>query len=169
MLGQRFASHGAAAVTAYGHEQDMTSFTPVEGLVGGALIGLAVVMWLALYGRVTGISGILGDALFTHEADGHGWRSLYLVGLVIGAGVFLAIRGHLPGTYFGVDLQDGWPLMLAAGLLVGFGTRLGHGCTSGHGVCGLARLSKRSLVATLTFMAFGFLAASWLRGVLELA
>lgn len=147
----------------------MTSFTPVEGLIGGALIGLAVVAWLALYGRVTGISGILGDALFTLEAHGHGWRALYLVGLVLGAGIFLAIRGQLPGTYFGVDLQAGWPLMLVAGLLVGFGTRIGHGCTSGHGVCGIARLSPRSVVATITFTAFGFLAATWLRSALGVA
>jgi uncharacterized membrane protein YedE/YeeE len=144
----------------------MTSFTPVEGLAGGAIIGLAVVIWLGLYGRVTGISGILGGALFERDRSERGWRTLYLVGLIAGAGIYLAIRHQLPGTYFDVDLQAGWPVMLAAGLLVGFGTRLGHGCTSGHGVCGLARLSGRSLAATATFMLFGFFTASLLRHAL---
>lgn len=144
----------------------MTSFTPIEGFVGGAMIGLAVVAWLCLYGRVTGISGILGGALFERDRSERGWRVLYLAGLVAGAAIYLAIRHQLPGTYFNIDLQADWPTMIAAGLLVGFGTRLGHGCTSGHGVCGIARLSGRSLVATATFMAFGFFAASLLRHAL---
>ncbi len=146
----------------------MTAFTPVEGLIGGAMIGLAVTLWLCLYGRVTGISGILGGVLFEHAPAERGWRALYLVGLIVGAGIYLAVRYQLPGTYFTVDLQAGWPLMIVAGLLVGFGTKLGHGCTSGHGVCGLARLSGRSLAATATFMLFGFFAASLLRHALGL-
>lgn len=146
----------------------MTVFTPWEGLAGGVLIGLATVIWLALYGRVTGISGIFGGMLFTHTGGERGWRVLYLVGLVVGALIYLALAQHLPGTYFKVDLEGSWPLMLIAGLLVGFGTRLGHGCTSGHGVCGIARLSPRSFVATGTFMAFGFIAASLLRRALGL-
>lgn len=130
------------------------------------MIGVAVVTWLWLYGRVTGISGILGGALLDDEPEDRGWRLLYLVGLIIGAIIYLLIRHDLPGTYFGVNLQVGWPVMILAGLLVGFGTRMGHGCTSGHGVCGLARLSGRSMVATATFMVFGFLTVFVVRHVL---
>lgn len=147
---------------------DVTSFTPVEGLVGGAIIGLAIAIWLGLYGRIAGISGILGGALFGHERGERSWRWFFLVGLVAGAAVYLAIARDLPGTYYRIDLQGGWPLMLVAGLLVGFGTRLGHGCTSGHGVCGIARMSPRSFVATGTFVVVGFFAASVLRRALGL-
>lgn len=141
----------------------MTSFTPIEGLVGGVMIGLAIVIWLGLYGRVVGISGIFGGALFTRTTGERSWRAMYLAGLIVGAFVYFAIERHLPGTYYGVTLEGSWPLMLVAGLLVGFGTRLGHGCTSGHGVCGIARLSGRSFVATGVFLVFGFIAASLLR------
>lgn len=143
----------------------MTAFTPWEGLAGGVMIGIAVIIWLALYGRVTGISGIVGGAFWHHQRSERSWRWFYLAGLVAGAGVYLRVRGALAGTYFLIDLQVGWWQMAVAGLLVGFGTRMSHGCTSGHGVCGLARLSSRSLVATVTFMLFGFATVFVLRHV----
>jgi uncharacterized protein len=121
-----------------------TSFTPVSALIGGALIGLAATLLLWALGRIAGISGILGGAI---EARGdRGWRLAFLVGLVAGAGAWFLGSGAVP--------REGFPLpwLLAAGLLVGFGTRVGNGCTSGHGICGLARWSRRSLVATSVFM-----------------
>lgn len=134
----------------------MTTFTPWAGLAGGLLIGSSVAMWLWLYGRVTGISGTLAGAVVDRVPGEWGWRLIYLAGLVAGFLLYQFLAGHgLPGPSFEVDLQAGWPVMVLAGLLVGFGTRLGNGCTSGHGVCGLARLSARSLAATVTFMAFG--------------
>lgn len=147
----------------------ITQFTPLEGLTGGVMIGLAVVAWLWLYGRVTGISGILGGALLERKPGERGWRAMYLVGLIAGAVIYLLIRGGLPGTFFDVDLQMRWPVMIGAGLLVGFGTRMGHGCTSGHGVCGLARISGRSMVATATFMVFGFATVFVVRHILGAA
>lgn len=148
----------------------LTHFTPLEGLLGGLLIGLATALWLLLYGRVTGISGILGGLVLGHQRGERAWRFLYLLGLVGGALLYqwVLVPHGLPGVHFSVDLQVGWPLMLIAGLLVGFGTRLGSGCTSGHGVCGLARLSKRSLVAVCTFMALGFLTAFIVRHLVGL-
>ncbi len=134
----------------------ITSFTPWAGLAGGVLIGLAITVWLLLYGRVTGCSGILHDAVASAPDKAGGWQVFYLAGLVSGGLLYLTWGDALPGPQFTVDLQVSWPWMITAGLLVGFGTRLGHGCTSGHGVCGLARLSPRSLVATLVFMALGF-------------
>lgn len=148
----------------------LTPFTPLEGLAGGVMIGLATVAWLWLYGRVTGISGILGEAVLGHKRGERGWRLMYLAGLIAGALLYLlGLQGRLPGTYFGVDLQASWPVMILAGLLVGFGTRMGHGCTSGHGVCGLARLSGRSMVATAIFMGFGLLTVFVTRHILGLA
>lgn len=136
----------------------ITNFTPVEGLAGGLLIGLAVVLWLWLYGRVTGLSGVLGEMVLDRRQGDRVWRGLYLAGLILGVLLYeeLASAGVTP-SHFTVDLQTGWPLLLVAGFLVGIGTRLGNGCTSGHGVCGLARLSKRSFVSVLTFMGTGFL------------
>jgi uncharacterized protein len=125
-----------------------TAFTPVTALIGGALIGLAATWLLLSLGRIAGISGILNS---TVDGDaGRGWRVAFLVGLVIAAGAWFAWSGA-PG-------RNGFPLpwLIAGGLLVGFGTRLGNGCTSGHGICGLARLSKRSLLAVLVFMGTGF-------------
>lgn len=135
----------------------ITSFTPWEGLVGGLLIGIATVAWLWLYGRVTGISGILGGLVLKEPAGDRSWRAWYLAGLIGGVfGYEWLTRHGLPGTHFSVDLQASWPVLLVAGFLVGVGTRLGRGCTSGHGVCGIARLSKRSFVATGTFMLAAF-------------
>jgi uncharacterized membrane protein YedE/YeeE len=125
----------------------MTEFTPVSGLVGGLLIGLASVLMLWGTGRITGISGIFGGLLTPARGD-VGWRAAFIAGLVSGGLLWPLFMGDaLP-----VNVQVSWPWMLVAGLLVGFGTRLGSGCTSGHGVCGIGRMSARSLVAVVTFM-----------------
>lgn len=121
---------------------------------GGALIGLASALFLWLNGRVAGISGILGLLFLgqTQNGDRH-WRLAFLIGLPLGALIYATLAPqHLP-TSLPVD----WAGMALAGLIVGFGTRMGNGCTSGHGICGLARFSRRSIVATLSFMASGML------------
>jgi uncharacterized membrane protein YedE/YeeE len=115
-------------------------------VVGGAFIGLAASALLLLNGRIAGISGILGGALEPDCSD-RAWRLLFLLGLPLGAFASSAFTGRAP-----IEMAASTPVLVVAGLLVGFGTRLGSGCTSGHGVCGLARRSKRSLVATVTFM-----------------
>jgi hypothetical protein len=126
----------------------MTSPDWIGGLAGGALIGTAATMLIGLSGRIAGISGIFGGALFT--AGDRAWRVAFLAGLPLGAGAYAALAGG-PAQ----QLQAGWGSMAVAGLLVGIGTRLGSGCTSGHGICGIARLSPRSAAATATFMASG--------------
>jgi uncharacterized membrane protein YedE/YeeE len=131
----------------------MQNFTPWSALAGGALIGLAASVLLIANGRVAGISGILGGVLAPVRGEVR-WRVLFLVGLVA-SGLALALL--MPGA-IGASPRA-LPLVALAGLLVGVGTRLGNGCTSGHGVCGLSRLSPRSLAATLTFMTTGALAA----------
>ena len=127
----------------------MHDFTPLRSLMGGALIGLAASGLSLFAGRVAGISGILGG-LFTPGFSGRGWRLQFLGGLLVG-GVLLALV-H-PAVFASAVAVS--PRLLIAGLLVGFGARLGGGCTSGHGVCGLGQLSGRSLVATLVFMTTG--------------
>jgi len=122
------------------------------GTVGGALIGLAAALLLWLNGRIAGVSGILGGIIAAQEVGERFWRIAFVVGLIIGAAIYAAFRGGLP-----LELQASNVTLVVAGLLVGFGTRLGGGCTSGHGVCGLARRSPRSLLATMTFMLFGVL------------
>ena len=125
----------------------MEDFTPVSGLIGGLLIGLSTALMMLLNGRIAGISGIVGG-LLARTGSEVGWRAVFVVGLLLGALVYvLATGGTLP-----VNIQASLPVMVIAGLLVGFGTRLGSGCTSGHGVSGIARFSKRSIVATLVFM-----------------
>lgn len=126
-----------------------TEFTPVSALLGGALIGLAATLLLASIGRVAGISGIVNAALESRE--GRAWRLAFLGGLVAGAALWFAFGIGVAPPRVGFPL----PWLVAAGLLVGFGTRLGSGCTSGHGICGLARLSRRSLVAVVAFMGAG--------------
>lgn len=123
----------------------------VRGLVGGALVGASASVLLLANGRVAGISGIVGGLLSPLSTEERRWRLLFVVGLVL-AGVVAMLLGSAAGTppVLGVAI--------AAGLLVGVGTKLGNGCTSGHGVCGLSRLSPRSLVATLTFIGTGALA-----------
>ena len=124
--------------------------TPLQGLIGGVLIGLAAALMLLGAGRIAGVSGILARG--TGIAEGSMARTSawgFIIGLPLGA---LAIR---LATDWEPALFAGWPLLIVAGLLVGFGTRMGSGCTSGHGVCGVSRLSQRSIVATATFMAAG--------------
>ena len=126
-----------------------TEFTPVSALVGGAMIGLAAVLLLALVGRIAGISGILNGAI--EQRDGRAWRWAFLLGLIAGAALWFALGSGVSPPRTGFPL----PWLVVAGLLVGFGTRLGSGCTSGHGICGLARLSTRSLTAVVAFMGAG--------------
>ena len=139
----------------------MHDFTPISALLGGALIGLASVWLLAANGRIAGISGIL-HGLFA--PPGTPWRAAFIAGLLL-AGIAWQLAGAP------VPLRAGFPLgwAAAAGLLVGFGTRMGGGCTSGHGVCGLGRLSARSLVAVVVFMAAGVVATYVMRHVIGVA
>ena len=126
----------------------MENFTPVSALVGGVLIGTSSALLLVLNGRIAGISGILGGLL--HPSRGEiAWRRAFLAGLLIAPLVYRAFGGALPPA----RLDAPFGLLVVGGLLVGFGTRLGAGCTSGHGVCGIGRGSPRSIVATLVFMA----------------
>lgn len=127
----------------------MQNFTPYSALIGGAFIGLAAALLLLLNGRIAGISGILGGLLDRGATD-KGERAAFIVGLVAGP-LLVTLLSHRPA----VTIDASATLLVAAGLLVGFGTRLGSGCTSGHGVCGVARLSPRSLVATGLFILAG--------------
>lgn len=129
---------------------DWPSFTPWSALFGGVLIGLAASLFALMNGRIAGISGLLGSVL-QKEGEGRGEKALFLLGVLLAPLVWWLFSG-VPTVQF----QTGWPGLLVAGLLVGVGTRYAAGCTSGHGVCGLARLSPRSLVATLCFMSTGF-------------
>lgn len=138
---------------------DWNHFTPWASLAGGALIGLAAAAFVLLNGRVAGISGILGGLLFVPAQD-RAWRVAFIAGLILALPLWVAI---MPRPEFRIDA--GWASIVAAGLLVGLGTRYAGGCTSGHGVCGLSRLSMRSLVATLSFMAAGFAMVYVLRHV----
>lgn len=125
----------------------MAPFDPLSAVIGGALIGLASSLLLVLTGRIAGISGIFGG-LVSLGAD-QGWRLAFIAGLVIAPLLSARVGYPLPMP----QMPDSWTLIVVAGLLVGFGARLGGGCTSGHGVCGLARLSRRSFAATAIFMA----------------
>ena len=139
----------------------MTHFTPVSALIGGLLIGLSASLLLWLNGRIAGISGILFGLL----SDGPGeraWRWLFVAGLILGAGGYVALSGGAAPIRQGFPI----PLLLLAGFLTGFGTTRANGCTSGHGVCGLARLSLRSLVATVTFLGLAIITTYLLRHVI---
>jgi uncharacterized membrane protein YedE/YeeE len=137
------------------------NFTPLTALLGGALIGLAAVLLLRLTGRIAGISGIL-NGVFASGAGDRLWRVAFVLGLIGGAAMWFQFdptpspqrEAFSPVT------------LIVAGLLVGAGTRLGNGCTSGHGICGLARLSRRSLIAVVTFMGAGFVTVAFARHVL---
>jgi uncharacterized membrane protein YedE/YeeE len=129
---------------------DWNAFAPGAALAGGALIGLAAAMFALLNGRIAGISGILGGVFQRGRGD-RAWRVAFLLGLVAAPLVWIAAADLPP-----ILVEAGWPRLIAAGVLVGLGTRYGAGCTSGHGVCGISRLSPRSIVATLAFMAAGF-------------
>ena len=140
---------------------DLQHFTPYSALVGGALIGLGAAILLFFNGRICGVSGILGNALFGAKGD-RLWRFFFLGGLVCGGAL---TRQFYPAAR-AFELLLSSPLIVLAGVLVGFGTQLGGGCTSGHGVCGIARLSKRSLAATGIFMLFGFATVYFARHLL---
>ena len=139
---------------------DWQAFTPWTALAGGLLIGLAAALFLLLNGRVAGISGIVGGLLRPVRGD-IGWRVAFVTGL-IGAPLLYALVAALPAP----RIDAGLGTLAVAGLLVGVGTRYGGGCTSGHGVCGLSRLSPRSLAATLAFMGAGFATVFVLRHVI---
>ena len=139
---------------------DWNSFTPWASGFGGLMIGLAAAMFVLFNGRILGISGIVGG-LFAPKKGDVAWRWLFVVGVLL-APVFYGFVAEPPPVQ--IDASTG--MLVAAGLLVGVGTRIGSGCTSGHGVCGLSRFSPRSLVATLTFMAVGFITVYLIRHVI---
>jgi len=141
-----------------------TEFTPIAGLIGGALIGLASAGLLLADGKIAGISGVLGRSFFPASGD-LGWRLAFLVGLPVGA--WLATRATADALGFAIT--DDVRLLIAGGFLVGIGTQIGSGCTSGHGVCGMARGSKRSILATLTFMVTGAVTVFAMRHLLGFA
>lgn len=129
---------------------DWMAFTPWSALAGGVLIGLAAALFVLLNGRIAGISGIVGGLLTPRRGD-IGWRLAFVIGMLLVPTLWLAVT-VLPT----INIEAGYPLLIVAGLVVGISTRYGAGCTSGHGVCGISRLSPRSIVATLAFMATGF-------------
>jgi len=139
----------------------MASFDPTSALLGGLLIGIASALLMLLNGRVAGISGILGGAL-ARSADDKAWRLAFLAGLIVAPILIRVVGQAVPEP----QMTANWLVVVAAGLLVGFGARLGGGCTSGHGVCGIARLSARSIAATAIFIASAILAVAITRHVL---
>ena len=139
---------------------DWTAFTPGSALAGGVLIGIAVALFALLNGRVAGISGILGGLLSPVKGD-VAWRVAFVSGLV-GAPIVYALFAALPKA----QIDASFASLMVAGFLVGIGTRYGAGCTSGHGVCGVSRLSPRSIVATILFMAAGFVTVYAMRHIL---
>ncbi|HYP85985.1 YeeE/YedE family protein [Variovorax sp.] len=139
---------------------DWNHFTPLASLAGGALIGIAAAMFVLLNGRIAGISGILGGLVRPTSGDS-AWRIAFVLGLV-GAPLVYLLSAAVPEP----QIDAGYGSLIVAGLLVGIGTRYGAGCTSGHGVCGLSRLSPRSLVATVIFMGAGFVTVFVIRHLL---
>ena len=139
---------------------DWNHFTPWASLAGGILLGLASATFILVNGRILGISGIVGG-LFRPKAGDVGWRLSFLLGLLVAPLLYALVAGPIAPR-----IDAGWVTVLIAGVLVGVGTRYGSGCTSGHGVCGLSRLSPRSLVATLAFMGAGFVTVFVMRHVL---
>lgn len=139
----------------------MENFTPVTALIGGVLIGTSATLLLLFNGRIAGISGILGGLVIPAQGD-HLWRTLFLSGLIISGFIYHMV---FPDTF---NPRPGYPLVLliTGGFIVGFGTRMGGGCTSGHGVCGIGRLSRRSLVATLVFMITGIITVYVIRHII---
>lgn len=131
---------------------DWFSFTPIPSLFGGMILGVAAALYVLLHGRILGISGIVSGLLHPKMGD-WSWRLAFVLGLLTSSFLAALVFGILPV----IEVDTGWLTVIIAGLLVGFGVQYGSGCTSGHGICGLSRLSPRSLVATLSFMAAGFL------------
>ena len=130
---------------------DWSAFTPWSAGIGGVVIGIAAALLVLVNGRVAGISGIVGGMLRPRAGD-FAWRLAFVAGLLLAPLAYASVAA-LPA----ITIEAGYPMLIAAGLLVGIGTRFAGGCTSGHGVCGLSRLSPHSLVATLSFMAAGFI------------
>lgn len=139
---------------------DWNNFTPWYALAGGALIGVASSLFILLNGRIAGITGIIGG-LFRPIVDDAGWRVAFIIGLII-APLLWQLFGQLPE----IKIDASYGLLTIAGLVVGIGARYGSGCTSGHGVCGISRLSPRSIMATLAFMGTGFLTVYIMRHLL---
>lgn len=137
---------------------DWLSFTPVPSLVGGMILGIAVALYVLLHGRISGISGIISGLIHPKQGD-RAWRIALTLGLIT-APLLAALVFEIRPI---VEVDADWVAIVIAGLLVGFGTQYGSGCTSGHGICGLSRLSLRSLVATVAFMSSGFLMVFVLR------
>ncbi len=127
----------------------MTSLAPVSGLIGGALIGLAAVFLMLTMGRIAGICGIVLNAMMPGDAAGRSWRLAFMVGLPLGA-LLVTVAGLK--DWSSVSFPASLPMTAVAGFIVGVGSTVGSGCTSGHGICGLARISPRSIVATVTFI-----------------
>ena len=140
---------------------DWLSFTPIPSLLGGIILGVAAALYVLFHGRILGISGIISGLLHPMSGD-RAWRMALILGLLTApllAALFFEIRPI-------VEVEADWLAVVIAGFLVGFGTQYGSGCTSGHGICGLSRLSPRSLVATVSFMTAGFLIVFVLRHVI---
>jgi uncharacterized membrane protein YedE/YeeE len=131
---------------------DWLSFTPIPSLLGGMILGLATTLYVLLHGRILGISGIVSGLVHPKKED-WSWRLAFIIGLLTAPFLAALFFGILPV----IEVDANWLTVIIAGLLVGFGVQYGSGCTSGHGICGLSRLSPRSLVATLSFMTAGFL------------
>ena len=139
----------------------MANFTPVSAAIGGALIGLSAVLLMLLTGRIAGVSGIFSGLLNLRSED-KGWRIAFIAGLIMAP----VIAGWIGYGMAQPELPGSWAVIVAAGLLVGFGARLGGGCTSGHGICGIGRLSPRSIVATVVFMGTAVITVAVTRHVL---
>ena len=139
----------------------MTNFTPLSAAIGGFLIGLSAVLLMLSTGRIAGISGIFSGLLNLRSED-KGWRIAFIAGLILAP----VIAGWIGYGMAQPKLPANWAVIVAAGLLVGFGTRLGGGCTSGHGICGIARLSPRSIAATIVFMVTAVITVAVTRHVL---
>ena len=139
---------------------DWMHFTPWTALAGGLMLGVAAALFILVHGRILGVSGIVGGLLRPKAGD-TGWRIAFVLGMLAAPALYTAVSGPVVST---VDAS--WGTVLLAGVLVGVGTRFGAGCTSGHGVCGLSRLSPRSLVATLAFMGAGFVTVFLVRHLL---
>lgn len=139
---------------------DWVAFSPWTALSGGLLIGVAAAMFILFNGRIAGISGIVGGLLKPQHGDTL-WRVLFVAGMLLAPLAWLAVAQLPP-----IQIDAGYPMLIVAGLIVGVSTRYGAGCTSGHGVCGISRLSPRSIVATLAFMGTGFLTVYVVRHLL---
>ena len=138
---------------------DWVNFTPINSLLGGVFIGLAAAILLLANGRIMGISGILGDIILFKEKDQVSWRFVFVIGVLIGSFLYLMIFQTIKSEMVADRI-----LLIQAGLLVGLGTSIGSGCTSGHGICGISRLSIRSIVATFIFVVSGVVTVYFIGG-----